>query len=338
LKLVKHNWSPETIEQAVELATQIPSYPRGASSFQRLTRIPMSKSSLQGLVVEYGERLVVAQAQEAQAMVQVPEGVSEGEAWRAIPEPDSPVMAVAMDGGMIHVRGEGWKETKIVAISAVEVGEEVEGGAGPAVELRRTSYRAGLWDAASFGPQQWAEACRRGLEKAERVVCVNDGAPWIWLIVAMCYVPCIEVLDWWHAVQKLWELAFLLLGAENEASPVWAEQQKSFLWAGQLRQVFHQLRLLCPRGQALPDKVPQAIGYLFRHRQRMRYPAFRHAGYPIGSGSVESACKVVVQERMKQAGMTWSRPGAQAMLALRSVLLSGRWTEVWPSLAPPKLT
>ena len=271
-------------------------------------------------------------------MVQMPDGVAEGEAWRAIPEPDSPVMAVAMDGAMIHVRGEGWKETKVVAISAVETGDSAAGSERPAVELRQTSYRAGLWDAASFGSQQWAEACRRGLEKAEQVVCVNDGAPWIWLIVAMCYVPCIEVLDGWHAVQKLWELAFLLLGAENEASPTWAEQQKSLLWAGQLRQIFRQLRLLCPRGQALPDKVRQSIGYLFRHRQRMRYPEFRHAGYPIGSGSVESACKVVIQERLKQAGMSWSRTGAQAMLALRSVLLSERWTEVWPSLASPKLT
>ena len=69
----------------------------------------------------------------------------------------------------------------------------------------------------------------------------------------------------------------------------------------------------------------------------MRYPIFRQAGHPIGSGTVESACKVVVQERMKQAGMRWSRAGAQAMLALRSVLLSGRWQEIWPSLElPPK--
>ena len=67
----------------------------------------------------------------------------------------------------------------------------------------------------------------------------------------------------------------------------------------------------------------------------MRYPEFRTAGCPIGSGTVESACKVVMQERMKQAGMRWSRTGAQAMLALRSVLLSERWQEVWPSLEPP---
>ena len=74
------------------------------------------------------------------------------------------------------------------------------------------------------------------------------------------------------------------------------------------------------------------VHYIFHHRQRMHYQHYRQAGYPLGSGSVESACKVVVQQRMKQAGMRWSREGAQAMLALRSILLSERWDTVWASL------
>lgn len=334
LKLVNHGWSPETIRQMVSLGVQIPSYERAASSFEQLTKIPISKSGLQQLVNEYGGRLVEIQEQEARAMVSLPEGVNEGEAWRAIPEPDSEEMAVAMDGGMVHIRGEGWKEVKIVAVSAVEVGNEAS--QEPTVSLRQSSYRAGLWDAARFAHHQWAEGCRRGLEKAQRVVCVSDGASWIWAIVAMCYAPrCIEVLDWWHAVQKVWELAFSFWEQGSQPSHDWATEQKSRLWMGDLRQVFRGLRQLCPRGEPLPDKVRLGIGYLFHHRRRMRYAAFRQAGCPIGSGTAESACKVVVQERMKQAGMRWSRPGAQAMLALRSVLLSKRWHEVWPSLEPP---
>ena len=66
-----------------------------------------------------GERLVKRQAQEAETMVQVPAGIEEGAEWRAIPEPDSEDMVVAMDGCMIHVREEGWKEVKTVAISAL---------------------------------------------------------------------------------------------------------------------------------------------------------------------------------------------------------------------------
>lgn len=117
------------------------------------------------------------------------------------------------------------------------------------------------------------------------------------------------------------------------------ERQKSHLWHSQLRQVIRAIRQLCPRGQPLPDKVRAEVSYLFNHRWRMRYQQFREAGYPLGSGTVESACKVVMQERMKHSGMRWSREGAQAMLALRSVLLNERWDQVWVTLHPsPKLT
>lgn len=75
-----------------------------------------------------------------------------------------------------------------------------------------------------------------------------------------------------------------------------------------------------------------ARAYYFHNRHRMDYAAYRQAGLPIGSGTIESACKTVVQARMKQAGMRWSREGAQAMLALRCLLLSNRWHEL---AAPP---
>ena len=110
---------------------------------------------------------------------------------------------------------------------------------------------------------------------------------------------------------------------------------KAHLWASQLRPILRAIRIAYSSGQPLPDPVRAAVSYLFHHRHRMRYQAFRLAGYPIGSGTVESACKLVMQERMKQAGMRWSRDGAQAMLALRSVLLSDRWHEVWATLRPP---
>lgn len=100
-----------------------------------------------------------------------------------------------------------------------------------------------------------------------------------------------------------------------------------------------QVRQLCPRGQPLPEAVQTLVGYIFHNRWRMDYATYRHSGYPIGSGSAESGCKVVVQERMKQAGMRWKRERAQAILALRSALLSGRWDEMWrSSFLFPQLT
>jgi hypothetical protein len=329
LELSRHSWSRETIKQAVQEGVEIASYERGAKRFSELTKVPMSKSSLGRLVKEYGGQLVKQQGAEAEATVRPP-APGEEIVWREIPEPDSETMALCLDGALINIREEGWKEVKIATISAVEVAVSDQGE--PEVGLSRHSYRAGLWEAKEFAKQQWAEGCRRGLEKAEQIVSINDGALWIWLIIQMCWAPCVEILDWWHAVERLWEVAHQLLAEDEQTPAAWMKQQKTALWDSRLRDVFGAIRLLCPRGKPLPEPVRQVVGYLFHNRRRVRYKEYRQAGLPIGSGSVESACKVVVQARMKQAGMRWSRDGAQAMLALRCALLSDRFDELWPSL------
>jgi hypothetical protein len=257
-------------------------------------------------------------------MVKVPKK-EEAVVWREIPEPDSEVMAVSSDGVMVNIIGEGWKEVKAVSISAVSHTIDEESGE-VVVNLSHHSYRAGLWDAATFTNHHWAEACQRGLEKAKTIVCISDGALWIWAMVFLCFSTRIEILDWWHAVQRLWTIA---LGAHEPANAApWVHQAKGYLARSQLRTLFRQVRRLYPRGMPLPESVRQAIGYLFRNRHRMDYAAFRQLGLPIGSGTIESACKTVVQARMKQAGMRWSRNGAQSMIALRCLLLSDRWHHV----------
>jgi hypothetical protein len=320
----------------VKLGVEIPSYRRAAQNYGELTEVGVSKSQWGELVKTYGGKIVAQQEAEAEAMVQPPAG-DEIIVPRHLPQPDSEVMALSMDGAMVNIRGEGWKEVKTVAISAVEtVVNETTGEAE--VRLSRHSYRSGLWEAKDFAKQQWAEGCRRGLERSKKLVSVNDGAIWIWLIVQMCWAPCVEILDWWHLVEKLWEVAAVWFSQDQATTTRWVESQKDNLWQRGGRPVIHAIRQLCPRGQPLPEKVRHVVSYLFTHRRRIHYQQFRQDGYPIGSGTVESGGKVVMQERMKQAGMRWSRNNAQAMLALRSILLSDRWDEVWSTLTPsPKL-
>jgi hypothetical protein len=335
---VNHSYTPETIKQAIRQGTEIASYRRAAESFQAQTKIPISKSTLQRLVDEYGGMLVEQQEKEAEATVRTPHKEEEI-VWRDIPEPDSEVMAVSIDGVMVNIKEEGWKEVKVTSVSAVELREVGEGEETREIRLSKHSYRAGLWEAKEFAKHQWAEGCRRGLEKAKKIVCVSDGALWIWLIIQMCWAPCVEIIDWWHAVEKLWEMANELLGQGTEETKEWVKRQKTNLWEYNLSGLFREIRLLCPRGNPLPETVRKNVGYIFRNRSRMHYGEYRQEGLPVGSGTVESGCKVVVQARMKQAGMRWSRKGAQAMLSLRSVLLSDRWDEDWPLLHPsPKPT
>ena len=313
------SWSPGTIAQALRLGSEIP-YARAAKQFNELTHVTLSKNSLQRLAKVYGGRLVAQQAEEAQATVQIPSKETEA-VWRETVEPASEVMNISMDGAMVNIRGEGWKEVKLVTVSAVRHLRDAMTGKVVA-HLSDHSYRAGLWDATEFGQQQWAEACSRGVETANYLSSVNDGAAWIWNIVRMCYGNCVEIIDWWHAVEKLWQIAQHHFDAESEQTEAWVSAQKQLLMEGRLHAILRNIRLLYPRGHVLPDPVRKAMLYLFHNRWRMRYHLFREAGYPIGSGTVESACKHVVQQRLKQSGMRWSRIGAQAMLALRSTLLS----------------
>ena len=314
------------------MSVEISSYARAAVQFSELTHVHLSKSSLQELVKEYGGQLVARQAEEAQATVEMP-GKETEEVRREIPEPPSAVMNISMDGAMVNIRGEGWKEVKAVAVSAIR--HLIDRVTGKVTTLLSDhSYRAGLWDATEFCQQQWAEACRRGVEKVGYLSSVNDGAAWIWNIVRMCYGNCVEILDWWHAVEKLWLIAQHHFGAETEETTEWVSAQKQLLMEGRLRKLLHNIRLLYPSRDALPDPVRKATHYLFHNRWRMRYHLFRKAGYPIGSGTVESACKLVVQQRLKQSGMRWSRHGAQAMLALRATLLSQPSQQSFPHLGP----
>jgi len=327
---VAHSWTPQTIEHAVRLGVEIPSLRRAAESFSALTQIPLGKSSLQNLIAEYGGALVARQAQEAEAAVQVPTRETTI-CPREDPVPEAERMSVALDGVMTNIRGEGWKEVKLATFSTVEV-TAAEGEGDPEVHLSQHSYRAGLWDAVQFAKQQGAEGYRRGLEQVKELIAVSDAAAWIWAIIVQWYAPCVQIIDWWHAVQRVWTIAGAVYGEGTAETQVWFRTLQALLWAGNVRGLLHALRKKWARGKEMPDALRQAVGYLYRHRQRMHYQEYRQKGYPIGSGSVESACKVVVQERLVQAGMRWSRAGAQAMLALRCALLSNRWEVTWGSL------
>ena len=323
LNLTRYSWTPVTIENAINLGVDIASYRRAADKLSRLTHVNISKSSLQRLVQHYGGELVAQQAAEAAATVQIPRAEADI-VWREVPEPDSNCMNISCDGVMVHLRAEGWKEVKTVSISAVTHPVDAVSGEWT-TQLEHHSYRAGLWEATEFARQQWAESSARGVEKAAYLSSVNDGAAWIWNIVRMSYGRCVEILDFWHATERLWTIARQRFGAEAPEAAAWVALQRRLLAGSELRQILRNIRQLYPERHTVPEPVRQAVAYLFHNRQRMRYREFREAGYPIGSGTVESACKVVVQARLKQAGMRWSRSGAQAVLALRSALLSDRW-------------
>lgn len=132
---------------------------------------------------------------------------------------------ISTDGGMMLVRGEGWKEVKLTAISAVEVrpaeertvqeGKASRRAGDPVVTLKEHSYQAGLWDADAMALHQYAEGLRRGIDHCQRLSSVNDGALWIGRITDLNFPEAIQIVDWSHAEGKLWKVGKAVFGEQS---------------------------------------------------------------------------------------------------------------------------
>ena len=111
----------------------------------------------------------------------------------------------------------------------------------------------------------------------------------------------------------------------------WVKQWEKELWEGRVEAVVIALRRESKREGEAGEAAREQIHYFETNKERMRYCEYRGRGYPVGSGTVESACKRLIGARMKEGGMCWGKRGAQGVLTLRAELLSDRWEQSWPN-------
>ena len=325
--------SSEGVQQAaVESGADKPSYKKAAAHFTRLTAVPMSGTTLAALVQEHGGHLVAQEAVAAEKASAPPERDTPG------PGPQAPVpperVALSQDGTTIHTY-EGWKEVKVGSISEISLGPAKSPGGDPEVHLTKHSYCAGLWDHEELNRHFWWEMTRRGADRSPHQAALGDAAPWIWENFAVVAPKAEEGIDWWHGLEYFWGVGKAVLGEGTTETAAWMRAQETALWRGEVAVVRAAVAGLTPTTEAGQTKVRCALAYLTEHAQRLRYPELRAAGYPIGSGTVESACNSLVGGRLKQAGQRWSEGGANAVLAIRSALWSDRWLETWAGVYWP---
>jgi len=319
---------------------QAPSFERAAEAYTDAVGGSISRSSVRRVTEGFGQRLAAQKEREAAEAAAIAHR-DEGPQDRRV-EPQDPIEArgnISSDGTMILLREEGWKEVKMATFSQVEVLNAQDKRRRSAqrrgkrahedvVRLCAHSYCAGLWKADEFEPYQYAEGLRRGLDQVDRLSSVNDGAPWIERTTFTNFPEAIQVIDWNHAVERLWVVTHAVYG-EAPAAEEWMEQQEEALWAGRVEEGIAALDAQELDQPDYPDEVQQAPGYFRHNRERMRYDAFRALGCPIGSGTVESGARNVVKHRMRRPGRGWSRDGAQSVLAALSELYSERFAWAW---------
>ena len=169
------------------------------------------------------------------------------------------------------------------------------------------------------------EATRREFLKAPRRAVLGDGAPWIWNLSEELYPDAIQIVDRWHVKEHFCELGKLLYGAGSLPARRWIERRFQQLDSGRFDALLRAVARHVPRCEA----ARKLLGYLQTNRHRMDYPRFEREGLCTSSGVVEAGCKVVIGARLKRAGMHWSLPGANAIMALRCSRLSGRFQDFW---------
>jgi hypothetical protein len=280
-------------------------------------------------------RGAVAEASVQEAVVRAKQGQAAWAAAQIEAPPANGVLAVEVDGVQVH-RDDGWHEMKVVTVAPL----------GPALHHERASGRTHLaWGAASYGAgfeeaedfwyRVYVEACRRGwgTPAVQTVVVLGDGAAWIWHRAAAFLSAgpqeVVEIVDLYHAYEYLWSVGHALFGVGTVEAVRWVEPLKEQLYEQGVAPVLAALAASQPPSVEAAEVVRTAHGYFTAQAARMDYPRLVARQFPIGSGAVESTCKSLVEARAKQAGMRWSRPGAQAVLSLRALQRSGGWAAFW---------
>ena len=223
---------------------------------------------------------------------------------------------------MISLVGKQWVEIKTLARGRVV---QAADGTVRTTDLSYCSRRA---EHTAFRRLALVETYRRGVGTALTVVAVVDGADWLQRFIDFHRPDAIRILDFPHAVEYLTRASHEAHGVGTAATSAWIATQAHALKHDGPDPVLAALRSLPPGAQR-----DTALGYLEPRLPQLQYPTFRTAGYPIGSGIVESANKVVVQDRLKGSGMHWAPQHVDPLLALRTVVCADRWDEAWPQIS-----
>lgn len=236
---------------------------------------------------------------------------------------------VSTDGAMVPLVGGEWAEVRTLALGVLA---EPTGSEDDAVHAHDLHYFSRLCSAHDFTRQASLPLHERGTANATVVVAVTDGADWIQDFINAHCREAVRIIDFPHAAGYVADAAKAAFGPGTRETAAWLATWLHRLKHEGIASVLGAIRALpmpSPEAEAVRTTV---LGYLTKRKAMLAYDDFRRKGYPIGSGIVESANKLVVEARLKGSGMHWARRHVTPMLALRSILCSGTWQEAWRSI------
>lgn len=238
---------------------------------------------------------------------------------------------ISVDGVTVHIRKEGWRELKVGAVYTTCTKPSRKEPNKVSLRTQESTFVADIIDVDGLAQLLYLEAHRRGLDQADQVVFIGDGAHWIWRLADEYFPDALQILDWYHVSAYIWKIAHDLYGPHNDLAKQWANKQLKRLAHSQTQHVLADIRALPPTCHP----AQEALTYFSNHCQRMDYARYRSMGLQIGSGTIESACHHVISSRLKGAGMSWDLHPARHVAKVRARLRGRRWDETIALRPPP---
>jgi hypothetical protein len=225
-------------------------------------------------------------------------------------------VAIGFDGVMIPTR-EGYKEARVGVIYEPDV-------TAKRTEAGEASLRKEYFATTGSRESLVAGLCARALERAAGgvVTVICDGAALDWVDLERYLPRRVEILDFYHVLERVAEIARARYGADGEAASQWRAAMKHELLTIGPWELLRQLKAWKPEGEEGQEVKRVQTAYFERQEERMRYPEYLRRGFPIGSGAVEGACKHVVADRFDGSGMRWKLETADPVMRVRAALLT----------------
>jgi hypothetical protein len=226
---------------------------------------------------------------------------------------------------------DGSAKTREAKLGCVFTQTDFDQQGRPIRDPATTSFVGAIEPAEPFGWRIYAEAVRRGLFDARRVVCLGDAAQWVKNLAQTHFGNAVFIIDFYHAKQHVMELCRALFHRDTGLITRYRDRWWELLADGSIEQLLQEARTHLPKDPRAKKDARTQFRYFEKNKDYMRYAQFREQGLFIGSGVVEAGCKTIIGQRLKQSGMEWTVRGANAIIALRCTTLSHRFEDFWES-------
>ncbi len=295
-------------------------YRQAQEELGKFTHTQIGEKTIRDLAMKHGKACEEGEREEVERLE------------RLAPQPKATPQKVLLsgDGAFVRLVGGEFLEIKNMAIG--EFDTVVNNKGEERVETRKISYFARSYRVREFERYALVETQRRGVENADVVVTPLDGAEWLQSLVSHHAPDAVRILDFPHSQEYLATAGKAYFGEGTADFTTWFGKATEDLKHNGPDATLNRLRTLHQQAQGQVDTqeaITKSLTYLDKRIDMIDYPSFLASGYPIGSGSVESGHKVVMQSRMKQAGMSWQVAHVDPMLALRCLICNDRWDEGW---------